>query len=263
MNDQLHGSDQVPKATIGGIDVACISLADLIQLMHREAPKIRRSGGAPKLVFDCNGHGISLFATSPDFRNAMLRSDLIHADGGIVVGASRLPGITPIPGRSATTDLFIDALESAARSGCRYYLLGGQADVVEACVETVRDTQPGIQIAGHRNGYFTLEDEEAIIADINLADVDVLWVGLGKPKEQTFCTRHRERLKVGWIVTCGGLFNYITGGYPRAPLWMQRNGLEWLHRMATNPRHLFWRYATTNPHALWLIFKSWVKTLRQ
>jgi len=67
--------------------------------------------------------------------------------------------------------------------------------------------------------------------------------------------RNRHRIKAGWIVTCGGLFNYITGDYPRAPMWMQKSGLEWLHRMATRPKELAWRYITTNPHALWLIWK--------
>jgi len=81
----------------------------------------------------------------------------------------------------------------------------------------------------------------------------VLWVGLGVPLEYEFCERNRDRLKAGWIVTCGGCFNFATGAYRRAPEWMQRTGLEWLHRLWREPKRLFWRYAVTNPLAIFLL----------
>ena len=77
---------------------------------------------------------------------------------------------------------------------------------------------PGLQIVGRRNGYF-LESAEVDLCDgNNQLHVDVLWVGLGKPAEQAFCTRNRHKLKVGWAVTCGGAFNYVAGVFPRSRL---------------------------------------------
>ena len=76
-------------------------------------------------------------------------------------------------------------------------------------------------------------------------------MGAGQLGEESLRSKHR--LKAGWVVTAGGCFNYVTGDYARAPQWMQRYGLEWLHRLCHEPRRLFWRYAVTNPHALWLL----------
>ena len=151
--------------------------------------------------------------------------------------------------------MFIDSLPGAAASKVRYYLLGGTEQVNKDCADKICADTPGLELAGRRNGFWKADEEDAVIDAINAAAPDVLWVGTGKPREQAFCVRNRDRIKAGWIVTCGGLFNYITGDYPRAPQWMQDAGLEWLHRMATNPRHLAWRYLTTNPHALYLIWK--------
>jgi len=243
----------VPHTTIGGLKVTTLSREDQIGLMLAEAPKIREGKGRARLVFDSNGHALSLRARDAAFRGAVDQADIVHADGGVIVAASRIFSDSPIPNRAATTDVYQDSLDPAAKLGVTYYLLGGKQDVVSACARKSRERAPGLQIVGERNGYFSVEEEDAIVAEINAAAPDVLWVGLGKPKEQDFCIRNRERLNVGWIVTCGGLYNYISGDYSRAPQWMQRFGLEWVHRMATNPRQLFWRYVTTNPHALWLI----------
>ena len=245
---------QVRHVRVGGMDVAAISNEDLIDLMLTDAP-LRRGAGTPAfLVFDVNAHGISLNASDAQFRADSEQADLLHADGQVVVAASRLFCEVPIPDRSATTDMFLDSLALAAKRSVTYYLLGATEDVNSRCAERIQQMAAGIGIAGRRNGFFRGQ-EDAIIDAINAAAPDVLWVGLGKPLEQNFCVRNRHRLRVGWIVTCGGLFNYVTGDYPRAPRWMQRWGLEWLHRMATKPRQLAWRYLTTNPHALWQIWK--------
>ncbi|MFC0632473.1 WecB/TagA/CpsF family glycosyltransferase [Brevundimonas balnearis] len=221
--------------------------------MLNEAPALRRADAPPRLVFDVNGHAISMAAQDGAFRAALDAADIVHADGGVIVAASRLTGGGGIPDRSATTDVYLDCLLPAAVGRVRMYLLGGRPGVARACAERSALMAPGLDIVGDRHGYFSEDEEAAVVEEINAAAPDVVWVGLGKPKEQAFCLRHRDRLKCGWLVTCGGLFNYVTGDYPRAPRWMQRSGLEWLHRLATNPRHLLWRYATTNPHALWLI----------
>lgn len=243
----------IEHVRVGGVRAAVISRAALIQLMIDEAPEVLRAGALPKLVFDVNGHALSMAATDAVFHEALETADIVHADGGVIVAASRLSGATGIPDRSATTDVYLESLAPAAAEGVRMYLLGGRPGVPEACAERSVMMAPGLTIVGAHHGYFDEADEGTIVEKINAAAPDVVWVGLGKPKEQAFCLRHRERLKCGWLVTCGGLFNYVTGDYPRAPQWMQRWGLEWLHRLATNPRHLMWRYLTTNPHALWLI----------
>jgi exopolysaccharide biosynthesis WecB/TagA/CpsF family protein len=240
-------------ARVGGINTAIISNADLIQLMLSDAPRHRRSGAPARLVFDVNAHAVSLSGTDPQYSEDLKKADLVHADGQLIVWASRRFCDNPLPDRSSTTDMFLDSLIPAAAGGTSYYLLGATEEVNALCYDRIAQKAPGIRLAGRHNGYFRGQ-EDALIDAINEAAPDILWVGLGKPFEQRFCVDNRHRLNVGWIVTCGGLFNYVTGHYSRAPRWMQDAGLEWLHRMAHNPRHLAWRYATTNPHALWRIW---------
>lgn len=205
-----------------------------------------------KLVMDVNGHALSLARTSEAYRQAVSKADIIHADGGFIVSASKRRKGAQIPERSGTTDMIHDFAQRFVQTGNTFYLLGGTEEVNAQCCERLLSMYPGLKIVGRRNGYFSEEEERSIIDDINRSGADVLWVGLGKPKEQFFSVKWQSELKVSWVITCGGCYNYITGDYKRAPQWMQNANLEWLHRLATNPRKLFWRYFVTNPHALFI-----------
>ena len=121
----------------------------------------------------------------------------------------------------------------------------------------VRLRYPRLRIAGYRSGYFSADEEREVVAQINAARPDILWVGMGAPAEQRFCLRNRARLSnVGLIKTSGGLFDFVSGRNSRAPGWMQAIGLEWAYRMALEPRRLAYRYLTTNPHAAYLLLTS-------
>ena len=239
--------------TIGGVKTACVSRDGLARMMVSDCLAARGESSHPKLIFDSNGHGLSLAATDSRYHGYLEQADLIHADGQVIVTASRYLTSAPIPERSATTDFFHDAAKAASDAGLRFYLLGGTEEVNATCADVLRRLYPNLQIVGRRDGYFSESDEASVCEVINASGADVVWVGLGKPKEQAFCVRNRTRVKAGWLITCGGCFNYITGGYSRAPGWMQRAGFEWLHRVLTNPRQFLVRYLTTNPHALYLI----------
>jgi exopolysaccharide biosynthesis WecB/TagA/CpsF family protein len=244
----------VQHVTIGGLRMARLSRSELAKLMvvqclaHRTQPDSR-----PKLVFSANGQVISLAGSNAEFRRYNEMADLIHADGQPIVFMSKWLTRAPIPERSATTDFFHDAALAARANGLSMYLLGGREDVNVRCVEIMRNLYPGLKIAGRHHGYFSRDEEPELCKRINASGADIVWVGLGVPLEQKFCIRNRDRLRAGWLVPAGGCFNYVTGDYKRAPGWMQRAGLEWLHRLWHEPRRLFLRYAITNPHALYLM----------
>jgi N-acetylglucosaminyldiphosphoundecaprenol N-acetyl-beta-D-mannosaminyltransferase len=142
----------------------------------------------------------------------------------------------------------------AIRAGASFYMLGGAPEALRKAVANVRKLYPSLNLVGSRHGYFRPEEEDAIVADINAARPDILWVAMGAPLEQRFAVRNRERLiGVGVIKTAGGLFDFLSGERSRAPAWMQAAGLEWLYRMLIEPRRLFVRYAVTNPHAAYLL----------
>lgn len=244
----------LPHVRIGDQPVAIASRAELTDAMAHDCAKARETGFSrpPRLVFAANGHALSLRHRDAVYRDAMEQADVVHADGGFLIPISKRLFATPIAERSATTDLIHDFAARAERDGLSFYLLGGTEAASAICAAELVRLYPRLNIVGRRNGYFTADDEAGVVAEINATRPDVLWVGLGKPVEQFFAVRHADTLRAGWLVTCGGCYNYITGEYKRAPKWMQRANLEWLHRMVTKPRQLFWRYLTTTPHALWL-----------
>lgn len=243
-----------PEAVVvGGLKVARLTRSALVRKMVTDCLAARlRIGAAAKTVFAANGQTVSLAATRASFKRLFDEADIVHADGQALVFASHLTG-TPIPERSATTDLIHDAAGAAVKAGLRFYLLGGTEDVNARCAEALVARHPGLQIVGRRNGFFRHEDEPRLCEEINRARPDVVWVGLGAPLEYDFASRNKHRIDTAWIVPCGGCFNFVTGDYKRAPLFMQKIGLEWLHRLGREPRRLFFRYALTNPIALFML----------
>jgi N-acetylglucosaminyldiphosphoundecaprenol N-acetyl-beta-D-mannosaminyltransferase len=220
-------------------------------IASREAPV-----NLPKLVFSSNGQGISLAGTDVAFADAMSQADIVHADGMSVVIASRLLTRRPLPERICTTDFFRNAAPAAAMAGLSFFLLGGSEAQNEAACEAVQTQYPELRIAGRHHGFIDEEADERLCAKIVASRTDVLWVALGKPKQEFWCVRNRHRLAgVGWIKTCGGLFSYITNEVSRAPIWMQDSGLEWLYRAMQEPTRLTWRYLLTNPHSLYRIVR--------
>jgi len=245
----------VPVAVIGGLPIAVMDRAQTAELMVDAALARRDSAWRPLLFTSANGQVLSMCARDARVRDLFLAADLIQADGMPLVFVSRLFHQTPLPERVATTDLFHDVALVAQQRGASVYLLGAAKAVVNQAMRRVRELYPGLKIAGHGCGYLRREgDEDRVIAEINQARPDILWLGLGAPTEQEFAIRHRDRLRgVGLIKTSGGLFDFVSGKNPRAPVWMQRAGLEWAYRIYLEPRRLAGRYLITNPHALFLL----------
>lgn len=249
---------RVPKVHIGGFETVAITrhaLAERMVADSLQARDARESGVSilPKLVFSSNGQGISLAGRDPEFAAMMSAADLVHADGMSVVFASRLLG-RPLPERIATTDFFHDAAKAAGKHGLRFFIFGASEEQNFAACKSIRANYPDVEIVGRRNGYFQPSDDAAICQQIVDSGADVLWVALGKPLQEQWCVRNKERLRgVGWVKTCGGLYEFLGGQKKRAPVWMQKFGLEWGWRLLQDPRRLFWRYMITTPHSAYLL----------
>lgn len=245
-------SKTLETVRVGGIETAVVSRQKLANRMVEDCFAARSSGGKslPKLVFSSNGQGIALAGTDPAFARTMQSADIVHADGMPVVLASRMTK-SPLPERIATTDFFHDAARAAGDHGLRFFILGASEKTNFNAVQAIRRLYPNVEIVGRHHGYFDEDEDEAVCSQIRNSGADVLWVALGKPRQERWSVRNRERLRgVGWIKTCGGLYAFLTGETPRAPEWMQRSGLEWAYRAALEPRRLALRYLVTNPYAL-------------
>jgi N-acetylglucosaminyldiphosphoundecaprenol N-acetyl-beta-D-mannosaminyltransferase len=244
-------SHELPTIRVGGFDTAVISREGLAEAMMNDCLRARESGASwlPKLVFSSNGQGIALAGRDRRFAATMEHADIIHADGMPVVMASRMTR-SPLPERICTTDFFHDAARAAVERGLRFFMLGGSDQLNREVVEAIHRQYPTLEVVGRHHGYFGEHEDERVCDLIQSARTDVLWVALGKPRQEEWSLRNRERLRgVGWIKTCGGLYSYLTGDAPRAPRWMRNVGLEWAYRAANEPGRLTWRYVTTNPYA--------------
>ncbi|WP_279351875.1 WecB/TagA/CpsF family glycosyltransferase [Erythrobacter litoralis] len=234
---------------VGDQFVAVIDRQGLVSAAHEDAATADEQGRVrTRLVFDSNGQGIAMAKTDPVFRKSFAEADLVHADGQFIVAVSHRYCEQPIPERAPTTDMIHDFAKACEASGRSFYLLGAREHTNAGAAAKLKELYPKLNIIGRHHGFFQGREEE-ILADIDRCAPDFLWVGLGKPLEQEFCAQYKHRLNAVWTITCGGCFNFVTGEYQRAPLWMQDAGIEWMHRMMTQPRHLALRYIKTNPRA--------------
>jgi exopolysaccharide biosynthesis WecB/TagA/CpsF family protein len=244
----------VPDAVeIGGLPIIPLDRDGWVLHVLELARRRKELQSAPAIIMDANANVMSWAARSDEFRAMMIAADGLHADGMPLVFASRFLR-RHLPGRVSGADFYHDVARRAVDAGASFFLLGGSAEVNDAAVRRTRELYPELAIAGHHHGYFEHHGLEAVLGDIRAARPDVLWVGLGVPREQQFAFEHRAACTgAGVIKTCGATFDYLAGKVPRAPAWMRSSGTEWLFRLAVEPRRLFWRYALTNPHALFLM----------
>lgn len=241
--------------TIGGLPIAVLSRAEAALWMLTQADR-RPRGQRPLYLTSANGEVIARARENEELRRMMLSADQIVADGQPMVWASRIRCRTPLPERVATTDLFHDVARLAELTGHSFYLLGATPEENQRAVANVRRLYPQLNIVGAADGYYKGDALTAKLAEINALAPDVLWLAMGVPNEQRFVAKHAHELSnVGMIKTSGGLFNFLSGKNSRAPMWMQRAGLEWLYRTLLEPRRLLWRYFVTNPVAIWQMLR--------
>jgi N-acetylglucosaminyldiphosphoundecaprenol N-acetyl-beta-D-mannosaminyltransferase len=246
----------IPRVTLGGLRLAVLDLEQTANFMIEMAFPARRLG-RPLYLTSANGEVLARCSTEPMTERLFRAADLINADGQPLVTVSRLKSRTPLPERVATTDLFHVVARKAAAAGLTFYMFGANEKENAAAVASVQRQFPDLRIVGHSHGYLRGDALRAKVDEINRLAPDYLWVALGVPYEQAFVDEFSSRLcNVGVIKTSGGLFNFLSGSRPRAPRWMQHAGLEWAWRIWLEPRRLFWRYLTTNPRALYLLFNG-------
>lgn len=180
-------------------------------------------------------------------------SDVIGIDGTGIVWGLAMFGVRGVE-RVAGVDLFLNLLEQCARTGRRPYVLGARQDVLDRALAEAQHRYPGLCFAGSRNGYFRAEEVPGIVADIRASKASALFVAMPTPHKERFLNAHAADLGVPFIMGVGGSVDVLAGHISRAPHWMQSMGLEWFHRMAKEPRKMFWRYASTNTvYAAWLL----------
>jgi N-acetylglucosaminyldiphosphoundecaprenol N-acetyl-beta-D-mannosaminyltransferase len=238
---------------VGGLPVARLDLAETADLLIALATDYRRRD-RPWIGTSVNGQVISEAARKRSLSEAMQFADVISCDGQpLVLASERLVGVA-LPERVATTDLFHDLAEAARHRPVSMYFLGGSVAENARAVQNVRQAYPHLRIVGQSHGYGNHAQTIRLVREIDRLRPDILWLGLGVPREHEFYMRFAHAMpNVGLIKTCGGLLNFLSASAQRAPRWMQDRGLEWVYRMGRDPRRLMVRYLTTSPHAAMLM----------
>ena len=247
-SSQGHGI----RTMVGGVPVDAYSRSALANKLYLDS--LDKSSPLPKLVFSMNGEGVYYFHKNDGFKACVLSADVVHADGMSVIKAGNKFTNTHFPERVATTDLFHDLARVCSEQGLSVFFLGGRESVVMKAYENVKKEYPELKLAGYHHGYFSSgsDDEKYLLEMLSTIKPHIVFVGLGRPRQEQWCIENRHRLSgITWLKTCGGLFDFLSGNSPRAPRWMIDSGLEWLYRLMKEPRRLFWRYLITNIYSLY------------
>ena len=186
-------------------------------------------------VYTPNPEYVMLAQDDEAFRKILNEADLVVPDGiGVVIGSKIKK--TPLPERVPGYDLAQNTMKEAVKEGYKYYFFGGKPGVAEEAAVKMRETYPGIQIVGTRNGYFKPEDEAEIIADINASGANILFVCLGAPKQEKWIEANKHLMPhIRVAMGLGGSLDGMAGRVKRAPMIYQKLGLEWFYRLLKEP----------------------------
>ncbi|MCR4442621.1 MAG: WecB/TagA/CpsF family glycosyltransferase [Peptococcaceae bacterium] len=223
---------KIETVSILGVRVARMSMEEVVEWIG-----VMVEQGKPRQIVTANAEIIYRAYIDKDFHAVLDKADLVTADGAGVVLAGRLLG-TPFPGRVTGIDLVYRILELAEKKDWGLYFLGASRDVVEKAVLNVLGSHPKIRVCGYHHGYFSQEETAEVVSNINRAKPDILLVGMGVPRQETFIRENIDQLKVPVSVGVGGSFDILAGTARRAPEWMQRRGLEWLYRLCRQPSRI-------------------------
>lgn len=232
-------------ASLFKIPVARVREAEAVEWIIARA-KARRGTGAAfvaTLNVDFVANAVSgwPFKGNDELWGYLQNADLVTADGMPIVLLSKLLR-RPLPERVTGADLVPAICRRCAAEGLSVYVLGGDRSAVDAAFAKLAIS--GLKVAGVDPAFVKLdEDQPEIIARINAAKPDILFVALGNPKQELWMGRHAAQLDAGVMIGIGGTFNFIAGRVRRAPRWMQRCGAEWIYRISQEPGRLWKRYA--------------------
>ncbi len=232
-----------PRVNILGVGAMPLDLGKATATLERWRSERQR-----KYVCLISVHGLVMAQHDPAIRNALNRSSMAAEDGMPLVWWSRLSGFRQAR-RVCGSDLLDATCAYGLMRGYRHYFYGASPEVVSRLADRLEQRHPGLIVAGVRSPPFrqqSAEEDAEDIAAINEANPDFVWIGLGMPKQEKWMVEHLGKINATALIGIGAAFDFHAGTKPRAPIWMQRSGLEWLFRLMTEPRRLAHRYLIDN-----------------
>ena len=192
---------------------------------------------------------------SAALRRIIEQCEIVNADGQSVVWASRLLR-DPLPARVPGIDLMHRLFALAEQRGYGVYVLGARSDILARAMAVVSDRHPRLRIAGYHNGYFPEGSTDEVCRRIRLADAQILFVAMTSPMKEEWIARHGKDVGVNLAMGVGGAVDVLAGQTSRAPILLQRTGLEWTARVWQEPRRMLPRYTVTNAKFIRMTFRE-------
>ncbi|MBE9125330.1 MULTISPECIES: WecB/TagA/CpsF family glycosyltransferase [unclassified Coleofasciculus] len=243
------------KVNICGIDIDGYAFDEVVEAIAHYA----LSDGTPEYVVTPNAQHILTLQKDVQFREIYRKAFLVVPDGVSLLWAAKFLQ-TPLQGRVNGTDLFERLCAIAPEKGLKIFLLGGRPGAAEKVKETLQTRHPGLQIVGTHcppYGFESNPEELALInSKIKTASPHILFVGLGAPKQEKWIYANYKELGVPISIGIGVSFELVADMVKRAPIWMQKTGLEWFFRLLVEPNRLWQRYILGNPHFIWLVLRQ-------
>jgi len=250
MRSGTLASEAIPRVNVLGVGVSAINMALALGVIDRWIAQREQH-----YVCITPVHSVMLCHDDPDLRRIFNRSGLTTPDGMPLVWLCHLAGHRHV-GRVYGPDLMLALAEHGLSRGYRHFFYGGAPGVADELVRRLQTRFAGIQVAGTYAPPFrplSAEEDAEIVSLINVSEPDVVWIGLGAPKQERWMAAHLERITAPVMIGVGAAFDFHAGLKPQAPRWMQRTGLEWLFRLLSEPRRLWRRYVINNPRFVTLV----------
>ncbi|MCC7208944.1 MAG: WecB/TagA/CpsF family glycosyltransferase [Anaerolineae bacterium] len=226
-----------PTLHILGVPIDALTFAGLCDQVMAWVAERRAGHGQPRMIGTANPELVMIAQQDVLFFTILRRADLVTADGVGLLWAARRLG-RPLPERVTGSDGLGILCERAARDGWRVYLLGAAPGVAERAAVVLAARYPGLQVAGTYSGSPSADEEDDLVARVNAARPDILFLAYGSPAQEKWIARNLPRLDVAVALGVGGAFDFAAGVAQRAPVWMRKMGVEWLHRLISQP----WRW---------------------
>jgi N-acetylglucosaminyldiphosphoundecaprenol N-acetyl-beta-D-mannosaminyltransferase len=252
LQNELPKSSAISQIRILGIPVHMVQIPDVVALMTEWAT---HEQPRPRWIVVADMHAIFEAHKRADFRAIIGDADLTVPDGISLIKVARRKGV-PLRTRVAGTDLMKAFFRHTERRGVKHFFYGDTTHTLAQLGRNIRAEFPGTSIVGSCSPPFrplTEEEDDEMVRRINEARPDVLWVGLGLPKQERWIHEHRNRLEVPLILGVGAAFKFLAGTVQRAPAWVGELGLEWLWRFTREPRRLWKRVLVEGPQFVGLV----------
>ncbi len=238
---------RIPTCNIMGVNIAAINMRWLLEYLMKNLADIKGD-----YICVSNVHTTVTSYDSDSYCAIQNGGLMAIPDGGPLSSVGRKRGHQEME-RTTGPSLMGEIFQISAEKGYRHYFYGSTEETLKLLEKKLNENYPGIQIAGMYSPPFrvlTEEEDRQIVENINSANADFVWIGLGAPKQERWMAAHQGKVN-GLMIGVGAGFDYYAGNIKRAPMWMQKCNLEWLYRLMQDPKRLFKRYFYTNTKFIW------------